>query len=73
MERMLDILEERIGSREFSAAISYTNNMEEAVILKDRLMGRFDVTGEVHITPHSSAASVVSGPRALSLAFHPEY
>jgi DegV family protein with EDD domain len=72
IERMLDILEDRIGDRRFDAAISYTNNPDEANGFKNKLISRFKVSREVPITPHSTAASVVSGPRALSLAFHSE-
>ncbi len=72
LERMLEMVNEKGGNKKLNAAISYTNNPGEADELKNELLSRFDINGEVHITPHSTAACVVAGPRTLSLAFYPE-
>jgi len=72
VERLLELVNDKIRNKKLHAAISYTNNLGEADELKEKLLSRFEVSGEVYITPHSTAASVVAGPRALSLAFYPE-
>lgn len=72
IEKMLEMAHEKSGNRKLHAAISYTNNLDEADELRGKLLSRLEVAGEVYVTPHSTAASVVSGPRALSLAFYTE-
>lgn len=72
IEGMLELMSDRCGNKRVHAAVSYTNNLDEAEELKEKLLSRFDVIGEVHVTPHSTAACVVAGPRALSLAFYSE-
>jgi DegV family protein with EDD domain len=72
VERMLELVNDKCRNKKSHAAISYTNNLGEANELREKLLSRFEVSGEVYITPHSTAASVVAGPGALSLAFYPE-
>jgi DegV family protein with EDD domain len=70
--KMLELASDKGGGRRLRAAVSYTNNLSEAYELREKLVSRFEVSGEVYVTPHSTAASVVSGPRAISLAFYLE-
>jgi len=72
LEKMLEMVNEKVGNKKLDAAISYTNNPGEADELKKKLLSCFEVSGQVHITPHSTAACVVAGPGTLSLAFYSE-
>ncbi|MDD4986278.1 MAG: DegV family protein [Dehalococcoidales bacterium] len=72
VEKMLEMVSEKGGNKKLNAAVSYTNNTGEVEELRNKLLSRFDISGEVHITPHSTAACVVGGPRTLALAFYPE-
>jgi DegV family protein with EDD domain len=71
IEALLEIVKEKSGGKKLHAAISYTNNPEEAEALKKKLLSQFEVS-ELHITPWSSVGCVVGGPRCLSLGFYSE-
>jgi len=72
VEKMLEMMTDKCRGKRVRAALSYTNNLDEAEKLRDKLLSRFDIVGEIYIVPHSTAASVVAGPRALSLSFYTE-
>jgi DegV family protein with EDD domain len=71
IEALLEMVKEKSGGKKLHAAISYTNNPEEAEALKKKLLSRFEVS-ELHITAWSSVGCVVGGPRCLSLGFYSE-
>jgi DegV family protein with EDD domain len=71
IEALLDIVKEKSGGKKLHAAISYSNNPEEAEALKKKLLAQFKV-GEIYVTPYSIVACVVTGPRCLSLGFYSE-
>lgn len=71
IEALLEIVKAKCGHKKLHAAIGYTNNLEEAEALKKKLLSQFEV-GELHITPCSLVACVVTGPRCLVLGFYGE-
>ena len=71
IEALLDIVKEKCGDNKLHAAIGYGDNPEEAEALKKKLLSKFEVS-ELHITPWSLVACVVTGPRCVSLAFYSE-
>ncbi|MDD5590513.1 MAG: DegV family protein [Dehalococcoidales bacterium] len=71
VEALLEIVKGKCGNKKLHAAISYTNNPEEAEALKNKLASEFEV-GELHVTPCSLMACVVCGPNCLTLGFYGE-
>ena len=71
IEALLEMVKEKSGNKKLHTAISYTDNPEEAEALKKKLASQFEVS-EIHITPCSVVASVVYGPRCVSLGFYAE-
>lgn len=69
IEALLEMVKEKSGGKKLHAAIGYTNNPEEAEVLKKKLLSQFEVS-ELHITEWSSVGCVVGGPRCLSLGFY---
>jgi len=69
IEALLEMVKEKSGGKKLHAAIGYTNNPEEAEVLKKKLLSRFEIS-ELHITEWSSVGSVVGGPRCVSLGFY---
>ena len=70
-EALLEMVKEKSGNMKLHVAINYTDNLEEAGALKEKLLARFEVA-ELHLTPWSVVASVVAGPRCASLGFYTE-
>ncbi len=71
IEALLEMVREKCGNKKIHATINYTDNPDEAEALKERLLSQFEIS-EIHITPCSVVASVVYGPRCLSLGFYAE-
>ena len=69
IEGLLELAKERCKGNRMHAAISYSNNPEEAQALKSKLQSQFEVS-QVHIAPHSVVCSVVTVPRCLTLGFY---
>jgi len=70
-EALLEMVKEKSGNKKLHAAISYTNNPEEAEALKKKLLSQFEVS-ELHITKWPLVGCVVCGPRCVSLGFYTE-
>ncbi|MDD5511022.1 MAG: DegV family protein [Dehalococcoidales bacterium] len=71
LDALVEIVREKCGNRKICADISYSSDLKEAEALKRKLVSQFEFSA-LHITPHSSVACVVTGPRCVSLAFYGE-
>lgn len=70
-EALLEMVKEKCANKKLHAIVNYTNNPEEAEILKKKLVSQLEVS-ELHTTKWSSVGSVVCGPRCVSLGFYTE-
>lgn len=71
LDALVEIVREKCGNGKICADISYSSDLKEAEALKSKLVSGFEFS-ELRITPHSSVACVVTGPRCVSLGFYSE-
>ena len=71
IERLVEILEERVGNRKLHVGITIGDVSDEAEDLKQRLMSRLQCV-EVYLIAGSIIADVHDGPGALRLGFYSE-
>jgi fatty acid-binding protein DegV len=71
LEALVEIVGEKCVNGKICADISYSSDLKEAEALKRKLVSRFKFS-ELSITPYSSVACVVTGPRCVSLGFYSE-
>lgn len=71
MDKMLEILEERVGNRKLHAGVTIGDVPHEAESLKERILSRFQCV-EFYLIDGSIVADVHDGPGALRLGFYSE-
>ena len=71
IEQMVEVLKERVGSKNLHAGITVGDVPDEAHILKERLTMQFQIV-ELYFLEGSIVADVHDGPGALRLGFYAE-
>lgn len=69
LTRLIEILEERAGSRPLHAAVLHAQNPDEAAAIEKQIRSRFDCR-EVYTSVIGPVIGVHAGPGALGLAFY---
>jgi len=71
VRRMLEIMEERVGSRPVHAAVMHADALEEAKRLRDEVASCFDCV-ELYITEFTPVMGAATGPGVIGLTFWAE-
>lgn len=71
VRRMLEIMEERVGSNPIHVAVLHGDALDEAEDLKEEIASRFNCR-ELHLAEVSPVIGVHTGPGLLALAFYSE-
>lgn len=69
IEKIVEILEKRVGNRRLHAVITQGNVPDEAEELRERLRSRFQCA-ELYLTDTSLVPEVHQGPKALRIGFY---
>ncbi|MFC1998768.1 DegV family protein [Chloroflexota bacterium] len=69
IERLMQVLRERVGDERLHINIQHANSLDEAEILKERIVSEFDCS-EVYITDFTPVMGAHTGPGLLGLSFY---
>jgi len=69
IERMLEIMAERIGDSRVHVIVHHADELEEGEKLKDEIGSRFDCA-ELHLTEFTPGMGVHCGPGVLAISFY---
>lgn len=69
VERLLEMMEQRVGKNPVHVIVQHTIVPEEAERLKETVSAQFDCT-ELHVCEFNPTAATITGPRNLGLSFY---